>query len=245
MRHSGAVLSVKNVTKRFGGPVAVSGMTFDVAEHEMIGVIGPNGSGKTTMMNMISGVFKPTEGRIALKGREISNLPAQKISREGVGRTFQLVRLLPGLSVLENVIAGAVYGHRRRWGRDAEDFAHDLLDRVGLDAMSHAPISALTYIDQKRVELARTLAGEPEVLLLDEWLAGLNPTELETGIELIHALRDEGRTVVMVEHVMDAIRSLCDRCVVMASGEKIAEGTPDEVLGDREVVRAYLGDDDA
>ena len=245
MRHSSAVLSVKNVTKRFGGLVAVSGMTFDVAEHEMIGVIGPNGSGKTTMMNMISGVFKPTEGRIALKGREISNLQAQKISREGVGRTFQLVRLLPGLSVLENVIAGAVYGHRRRWGRDAEDFAHDLLDRVGLDAMSHAPISALTYIDQKRVELARTLAGEPEVLLLDEWLAGLNPTELETGIELIHALRDEGRTVVMVEHVMDAIRSLCDRCVVMASGEKIAEGTPDEVLGDREVVRAYLGDDDA
>lgn len=245
MRHSGAVLSVRNVTKRFGGLIAVSGMTFDVGEHEMIGVIGPNGSGKTTMMNMISGAFKPTEGRISLKGREISNLPPQKISREGVGRTFQLVRLLPGLSVLENVMAGAVFGHRRRWGRDAEDFAHDLLDRVGLDAMSHAPVSALTYIDQKRVELARTLAGEPEVLLLDEWLAGLNPTELETGIELIHALRDEGRTVVMVEHVMDAIRSLCDRCVVMASGEKIAEGTPDEVLADRDVIRAYLGDDDA
>ena len=245
MRQSGAVLSVKNVTKRFGGLVAVSDMTFDVAEHEMVGVIGPNGSGKTTMMNMISGAFAPTQGRIALKGREISNLPPQRISREGIGRTFQLVRLLPGLSVLENVMAGAVFGHRRRWGRDAEDFAHDLLDRVGLDAMSHAPISALTYIDQKRVELARTLAGEPEVLLLDEWLAGLNPTELETGIELIHALRDEGRTVVMVEHVMDAIRSLCDRCVVIASGEKIAEGSPDEVLGDREVIRAYLGDDDA
>jgi ABC-type branched-subunit amino acid transport system ATPase component len=114
-----------------------------------------------------------------------------------------------------------------------------------MDALSDAPISSLTYIDQKRVELARTLAGEPEVLLLDEWLAGLNPTELETGIELIHALRDEGRTVVLVEHVMDAIRSLCDRCVVMSSGAKIAEGTPDEVLSDREVVRAYLGDDDA
>ena len=245
MRHSGAVLSVKGVTKRFGGLVAVSAMSFDVGEHEMVGVIGPNGSGKTTMMNMISGVYRPSEGRIALKGRVISDLAAQRISREGVGRTFQLVRLLPGLSVLENVMAGAVFGHRRRWGREAEDFAHDLLDRVGLDAMSHAPISALTYIDQKRVELARTLAGEPEVLLLDEWLAGLNPTELETGIELIHALRDEGRTVVMVEHVMDAIRSLCDRCVVMSSGAKIAEGTPDEVLSDREVVRAYLGDDDA
>ena len=244
MRSAG-VLSVKGVTKRFGGLVAVSDMSFEVGEHEMVGVIGPNGSGKTTMMNMISGVFKPSEGRISLRGRLISDLPAQKIAREGVGRTFQLVRLLPGLTVLENVVAGAVYGHRRRWGREAEDFAHDMLERVGMDAMSHAPISSLTYIDQKRVELARTLAGEPEVLLLDEWLAGLNPTELETGIALIHALRDEGRTVVLVEHVMDAIRSLCDRCVVMSSGAKIAEGAPEEVLSDREVIRAYLGDDDA
>ena len=245
MRQSGAVLSVKGVTKRFGGLVAVSNMSFDVAEHQMVGVIGPNGSGKTTVLNMISGALKPTEGRISMRGRNISDLPAQKIAREGVGRTFQLVRLLPGLTVLENVIAGAVYGHRRRWGRDAEDFAHDLLDRVGMDAMSHVPISSLTYIDQKRVELARTLAGEPQVLLLDEWLAGLNPTELETGIELIHALREEGRTVVVVEHVMDAIRSLCDRCVVMSSGTKIAEGSPDEVLSDQDVIRAYLGDDDA
>ncbi len=245
MRQSGAILSVKGVTKRFGGLVAVSNMSFDVAEHEMVGVIGPNGSGKTTMMNMISGAFKPSEGRISMKGRVISDLPAQRIAREGVGRTFQLVRLLPGLSVLENVKAGAVFGHRKRWGREADEFAHDMLDRVGLDAMSHAPVSSLTYIDQKRVELARTLAGEPEILLLDEWLAGLNPTELETGVELIHALRDEGRTVVMVEHVMDAIRSLCDRCVVMSSGAKIAEGSPDEVLSNREVIRAYLGDDDA
>lgn len=245
MRQSGAVLSVKGVTKRFGGLVAVSNMSFDVAEHQMVGVIGPNGSGKTTVLNMISGALKPTEGRISMRGRNISDLPAQKIAREGVGRTFQLVRLLPGLTVLENVIAGAVYGHRRRWGREAEDFAHGLLDRVGMDAMSHVPISSLTYIDQKRVELARTLAGEPQVLLLDEWLAGLNPTELETGIELIHALREEGRTVVVVEHVMDAIRSLCDRCVVMSSGTKIAEGSPDEVLSDRDVIRAYLGDDDA
>ena len=239
------VLSVNKVTKRFGGLVAVSDMTFDVGNHEMVGVIGPNGSGKTTMMNMISGSFKPTSGRISMKGRRLSDMPAQEIARAGVGRTFQLVRLLPSLSVLDNVKAGAVFGHRRRWGRDADDFAHEMLDRVGLDAMSHAPVSALTYIDQKRVELARVLAGEPEILLLDEWLAGLNPTELDTGIELIHALRNEGRTVVLVEHVMDAIRSLCDRCVVMSSGRKIAEGTPDEVLNDREVIRAYLGDDDA
>ena len=239
------ILSAQSVTKRFGGLIAVNDLSFDVAHHEMVGVIGPNGSGKTTMMNMISGTFKPTAGHISMKGRRLSDLPAQKIARAGVGRTFQLVRLLPGLTVIENVMAGAVFGHRRRWGSDAHDFAHDMLDRVGLDARSDAPISALTYIDQKRVELARVLAGEPEVLLLDEWLAGLNPTELETGIDLIHALRDEGRTVVLVEHVMDAIRSLCDRCVVMSSGKKIAEGTPDEVLNDREVIRAYLGDDDA
>ena len=172
-------------------------------------------------------------------------MPAQKIAREGVGRTFQLVRLLPSLNVLENVKAGAVFGHRKRWGREADDFALEMLERVGLNSMQDMPVTALTYIDQKRVELARVLAGEPKVLLLDEWLAGLNPTELATGIELINALRDEGRTIVMVEHVMDAIRSLCDRCVVMASGGKIAEGTPDNVLSDKEVVRAYLGDDSA
>ena len=239
------ILSVQGVTKRFGGLVAVNEMSFNVGNHEMVGVIGPNGSGKTTMMNMISGASKPTSGWISMKGRRLSDMPAQKIAREGVGRTFQLVRLLPGLNVLENIKAGPVFGHRRRWGRDAEDFAHEMLERVGLDALSDTPVTALTYIDQKRVELARVLAGEPEVLLLDEWLAGLNPTELETGIELIHALRDEGRTVVMVEHVMDAIRSLCDRCVVMSSGNKIAEGTPDDVLSDREVIRAYLGDGDA
>ena len=239
------ILSVNGVTKQFGGLVAVNAMSFDVSNHEMVGVIGPNGSGKTTMMNMISGVFKPTEGQISLKGRSLSEMPAQKIAREGVGRTFQLVRLLPSLNVLENVKAGAVFGHKRRWGRQADDFALEMLERVGIDSMQDMPVTALTYIDQKRVELARVLAGEPKVLLLDEWLAGLNPTELATGIELINALRDEGRTIVMVEHVMDAIRSLCDRCVVMASGGKIAEGTPDNVLSDKEVVRAYLGDDSA
>jgi len=245
MAKANAVLSVRGVTKRFGGLVAVNSMDFDVAEHEVLGLIGPNGSGKTTMMNLISGAFGVTSGHISLQGARISGLSAQAINRRGIGRTFQLVRLLPSLSVLENVIAGAVFGHRRRWGIDAEDYAHKMLVRVGLESMAYAPVTSLTYIDQKRLELARVLASDPEVLLLDEWLAGLNPTELETGIELIHGLRADGRTVILVEHVMDAIRSLCDRCVVMNSGAKIAEGTPGEVLADREVIRAYLGDDDA
>jgi len=245
MRGSPAVLSVRGATKRFGGLVAVDRLDFEVGEHEVMGLIGPNGSGKTTMMNLISGALKPSAGTIALKGARISGLPAQEINRRGVARTFQLVRLLPSLSVLENVVAGAVFGHRRRWGREASAHAHRMLERVGLEAVAHAPVSQLTYIDQKRLELARVLASEPDLLLLDEWLAGLNPTELETGIALIRDLRAEGRTIILVEHVMDAIRSLCDRCVVMASGRKIAEGTPDDVLADREVIRAYLGDDDA
>jgi len=240
---SRVVLQARDVTKRFGGLVAVNAMSFDVTEHQVMGLIGPNGSGKSTMINMISGAFAPTSGAILLNGRDLAGQPAHKVARLGVGRTFQLVRLLPELSVLENVIAGAAFGHRRRWGPEAEAYARGLLERLGLAAVAHLPVSALTYIDTKRVELARSLAGEPAVLLLDEWLAGLNPTELTTGIDLIRSLRDEGRTIILVEHVMDAIRSLCDRCVVMSSGTKIAEGTPAEVLSDREVIRAYLGDD--
>jgi ABC-type branched-subunit amino acid transport system ATPase component len=238
-------LSVDAVTKRFGGLVAVDGMSFALAENEVLGLIGPNGSGKTTMMNLISGALKVTSGEIRLYGEAISVSPANDIATKGVARTFQIVRMLPALSVLENIKAGGVFGHSRKWGKELDDQAHDLLRQVGLNVSDDTPITALTYIDQKRVELARALASDPKVLLLDEWLAGLNPTELKTGIALIEQLRGEGRTIIVVEHVMHDIRSLCDRCVVMNSGAKIAEGTPQEVLADSEVIRAYLGDADA
>ena len=240
-----AALAVEGVTKRFGGLVAVDGMSFELAENEVLGLIGPNGSGKTTMLNMISGALKPTSGAIRLYGADVAGAPAAEIARLGVARTFQIVRMLPSLTVLENVTAGGVFGHSRRWGSELDDHARGLLRRVGLSVAGDSSVSALTYIDQKRVELARALASDPKVLLLDEWLAGLNPTELRTGVALIEQLRAEGRTIVVVEHVMDAIRSLCDRCVVMNSGAKIAEGTPREVLADAEVIRAYLGDADA
>ena len=237
------LLQISNVTKRFGGLVAVDNVSFDVKEHDVLGLIGPNGSGKTTIMNLISGALSVSSGTISMQSRRLSSLPAYKISRAGVARTFQLVRILPGLSIVENVMAGAAFGHQQHWGHEARHQAEELLDRLGLSAQIHQPASSLTYIDQKRLELARALAGEPRVLLLDEWLAGLNPTELQIGIDLVSQLRKEGRTIILVEHVMDAIRSLCDSCVVMNSGAKIAQGTPTQVLSDKQVIQAYLGDE--
>jgi ABC-type branched-subunit amino acid transport system ATPase component len=235
---------VQDVTKRFGGLVAVGNMSFEIAENEVLGLIGPNGSGKTTMINLISGLLRPNAGEIRLHGEDITRLTATEIARMGVARTFQIVRILPAMSVIENVAAGGVFGHSRKWGAELHEFAHNLVRRVGLQVPDDTPVGALNYIDQKRIELARALAANPKVLLLDEWLAGLNPTELKIGISLIEQLGDEGRTIIVVEHVMDAIRALCDRCVVMNGGIKIAEGTPNEVLNDREVIRAYLGDDE-
>ena len=236
------MLEVDELNKAFGGLVAVNGLSMSVAEGEILGLIGPNGSGKTTVLNLISGALRPDSGEIRLRGHVISGLSANQIARLGVARTFQLVRVLESMSCRDNVVAGLAFRHDSLWGQAARERADVLLDRVGLASRADVPAGQLTYIDQKRLELARALALEPELLLLDEWLAGLNARELAIGVELIHSLRKEGLTVILVEHVMDAIRSLCDRCVVMNAGRKIADGSPEDVLADREVVTAYIGD---
>lgn len=238
------LLELKGLTKRFGGLVAVNDLSFDVHAGEVVGLLGPNGSGKTTAMNLVSGALPLNAGEVRFDGRTISGLASHQIARLGVARTFQLVRVLGGMHCRDNVAAGLAFRPGGLHGRAAEHAAQQLLERVGLAAQAELPASELTYIDQKRLELARALALAPKLLLLDEWLAGLNPTELQQGIALIAALRDEGMTVLMVEHVMDAVHALCSRCVVMNTGSRIADGPTREVLSDARVIEAYLGSDD-
>ena len=238
-----ALLEVEGLTRRFGGLLAVDALGFAVGSGEIVGLLGPNGSGKTTVLNLLSGVLRPDAGRVAFRGQAIAGKPAHHIARLGVARTFQLVRPLASLSCRENVLTGLAFGRRGAWGAAARAEADGLLERVGLGRVRESLPDELTYIDQKRLELARALALQPELLLLDEWLAGLNPTELEQGISLVRSLNAACITVLLVEHVMDAIRSLCHRCLVMNTGRLIASGLPAEVLADREVIRAYLGED--
>ena len=236
------MLEVSGLTRRFGGLTAVDGLSLSVMRGEIVGLLGPNGSGKTTVLNLVSGALKPDAGTILLEGEFIGQLAAHKIARRGVARTFQLVRVLGSMNCRENVLAGLAFGTRHEWGASALRQADALLERVGLSGRAATPAIELTYIDQKRLELARSLALQPRLLLLDEWLAGLNPAEMLEGIALVRSLRAEGLSILLVEHRMEAIRALCDRCVVMNTGCKIAEGPTAAVLADPEVVRAYLGE---
>jgi branched-chain amino acid transport system ATP-binding protein len=233
------VLKVEGLTRSFGGLVAVNGMDFTVHAGEIVGLLGPNGSGKTTAINLMSGVLRPDAGSIMLDGIDIAGWPTFRIARLGVARTFQLVRVLDGMTCGDNVRAGLAFNHRSH--KEDGTSVEDLLARVGLPDCSMRPAADLTYIDRKRLELARALALRPRLLLLDEWLAGLNPSELLIGIALIRSLKEEGLSIMMVEHVMEAIRSLCSRCVVMSSGRRIADGATDAVLNDPAVIEAYLG----
>ena len=235
------ILEIAGLRRAFGGLVAVNDLGFEVAQGEIMGLLGPNGSGKTTALNLMSGVLRPDTGSIRLMGKEISGLAAYRIARLGLARTFQLVRVLDGMDCRENIKAGLAFQKPHLSVAEAEVRIDMLLDRVGLGGQDQRPAADLTYIDRKRLELARALAAKPRLLLLDEWLAGLNPSELMIGIELIRSLKADGITIVLVEHVMNAVRALCDRCVVMSSGRKIAEGATADVLNDAAVVKAYLG----
>lgn len=236
-------LKIQNAVKQFGGLRAVDDVTFALERGETAGLLGPNGSGKTTLINLVSGALPATSGVVSLDGQRLTGLRRDKIARAGVARTFQLVRILPSLTLTENVKIAAVFGRNAHWGAAADQVAQDALAKVGLLDRALLPASELTYIDQKRLELARALAAEPDVLLLDEWLAGLNPTELAEGVALIRQLQGGGLTILMVEHIIDAVRALCPRVVVMNSGKLIADGPTDGVLSDPSVVAAYLGEE--
>lgn len=236
---SGALLSVESVTKRFGGLTAVSNASFTVPAGTITGLIGPNGAGKTTLFALIAGFDKPTDGIIRFRDSDISRLEAHQRAHLGIARTFQIVQPFAGLSVRENIAVGAYMRLARR--EEAFARAEAVAQELGLAPLLDQPASALTVGGRKRLELARALATGPDLLLLDEVLAGLNPSEVRDMIPVIRAIRDRGVTILIVEHVMQAVMSLCDSVHVLAQGRIIAGGTPAEVAGNPVVVEAYLG----
>jgi branched-chain amino acid transport system ATP-binding protein len=240
------ILEVKGLTKAFGGLVAVNNVSLSVSPGEVLGLIGPNGSGKTTLLNLIAGAVRPDAGVIRVDGEDVTRLPNHLRVRKRINRTFQLVRMPANMPAIVTVMAGVLYGGGPRVRfKDAGYEAAGLLGELNLLTKADRRIDQLTYIEQKRVELARALATRPRVLLLDEWLSGLSLGELDGGVSVVWSLAAKGIAVVLVEHVMTAVRALCDRVVVMNAGSKIAEGPCDAVLRDPEVIRAYLGDDNA
>ena len=232
-------LVVRDLGKRFGGLRAVQDLSFSVAEGETVALIGPNGAGKTTSFNLITGFHRPDAGSVTAFGRELVGLRPHQICAHGLARTFQVARPFGGMTVLANVMTGAFLRDRRP--EVAREKAREAIDFVGLSAKEHAPARALTTIDQRRLEMARALATAPRLLLLDEVMAGLNPAEVDQAVALVGKLKQRGLTIIIVEHVMRVIMAVARHIVVLDHGQKIAEGSPRDVVANPEVVRAYLG----
>ena len=235
-----ALLEVSGLSKVFGGLRAVSGLSFELRHGEILGLIGPNGAGKTTVFNLITGFIAPVAGEVLLEGDSLVGLKPHAVVKKGIARTFQVVKPFRNLTVLENVTLAAFLHERSR--PRAEARAERILDRVQLSARSGAAAADLALGEQKRLEIARALATDPKILFLDEPMGGLNPTEVERACELVHQIRQDGVTVILVEHHMRAIMRISDRIVVLHHGEKIADGAPQDVVQSRDVIVAYLGE---
>lgn len=241
---SETILEGKEVTVYFGGLAAVKDVDFDVRKGEILGLIGPNGAGKTTLLNLISGVYPLSKGQIIFKGERISGLQPHVIAQKGISRTFQVVKPFPGMTVRENVAVGAMYGNadHREDVTGAMKRANEIIEFVHLEKAADRRVEEVTLADRKRIELARALAMRPDLLLLDEVMAGLNPTEVESIMQLIRKVRESGVTILVIEHVMKAIMGLCDRVLVLHHGQRIALQTPSEIVNNEQVIKAYLGD---